>query len=64
MSASVVRFGFFIDWCQVTLGRIAQTQSDPLTLEQIAMLCSRPSFLRRQESSPTPRPLDAGSCPA
>ena len=26
--------------------------------------CSRPSFLRKQESSPTPRPLEAGSKPA
>ena len=44
----------------------------PATLEQITILCSRPSFpwssqgraLCKQESSPTPRPLDAGSSPA
>ena len=34
-------------------------------LAQITMLCSRPSFLRKQESRPpTPRPLDAGRDPA
>ena len=33
-------------------------------LEQITILCSRPSFLRKQESSPNPRNLDAGSSPA
>ena len=35
------------------------------SLEPTAMLCSRPSFLRKQESRPpAPRPLDAGSRPA
>ena len=39
--------------------------SPPGTLEQITMRCSRPSFLRKQESRhPASRPLDAGSRPA
>ena len=45
--------------------RIAQVEANlKAELEQITMLCSRPSFLRKQESSPTPRSLDAGSRPA
>ena len=57
----VVRF-------EVYLVRLDPTQGHEIQktrLEQITMLCSCPSFLRKQESRPpAPRPLDAGSRPA
>ena len=47
------------------LCRAPRYTTEEIALEPITILCSHPSFLRKQESRPlAPRFLDAGSSPA